>query len=119
MNSCKLTFVAFSLLTAMPCALAATTNAPAHVVYAGVYGTGRIFVQLDATINDSTCPSSRFDVAGTNPMNKQWLAIALAAQASGKTVGVQTYSCIAPGTEANTTFPTLTTDGSSFFYINQ
>lgn len=84
----------------------------AKVTYIGTYGNGRLFVGLDTQIQEAGCPNARFDVAADHPQIKNWTAVAIAAIASGKTVGVQTSGCMG-------VLPTMSQQSTdSFFNIN-
>jgi len=89
---------------------AADSNTVAKVIYTGTYGDGRLFVALDAQINEPGCIYSRFDVPASHPQIKSWLAIALTAAASGKSVVVRTSGCFG-------VLPTMTQTTDSWFYL--
>lgn len=82
----------------------------AKVVYVGTYGDGRFFVALDTQINEPGCPQVRFDIPTSHPQLKNWLAVALTASISGKSIGVQTSGCW-------NSLPTMTQNADSFFYL--
>lgn len=83
----------------------------AHVLYTGVYGSGRFFVVIDKTINEPGCENSRFDVDPSNSLINAWLSIAMASAVSGKTINVTTNGCYAG-------LPTLDNTTASYFYLN-
>lgn len=97
------------VLTALA-AQAADSNTTANVIYAGLYGDGRLFVALDTPINEPGCANSRFDVPAGHPQIKSWLAIALTASASGQSVVVRTSGCY-------DSFPTMTQNTDTWFYL--
>ncbi len=86
------------------------SNTTAKVTYAGTYGDGRLFVALDGSINEPGCVNVRFDVPAGHPQIRNWLAIALTAAATGKSVVVRTSGCFGP-------FPTMTQSSETWFYI--
>jgi len=88
----------------------ADSNTVAKVIYVGTYGDGRLFVALDAQINEPGCVNSRFDVSAGHPQIKTWLAVALTAAASAKTVVVRTNGCFG-------VLPTMTQTTDSWFYL--
>lgn len=106
--NCRLV-IAFALVMAAS-AHASDANTVGRVTYAGTYGDGRLFVALDAQINEPGCVNTRFDIPAAHPQIKSWLAIALAAAASGKTVVVKTAGCLGA-------FPTMTQGTDSWFYM--
>lgn len=83
----------------------------AKVTYVGTYGDGRTFVGIDTTINEPGCALARFDFPSSHPLAKTWLAIAMAASASGKNVVVQTSGCFGGS------LPTMTQGTDSYFYL--
>jgi hypothetical protein len=90
----------------------AAESVTGRVIQTGTFGSGRLFVQLDVQINEPGCVGSRFDVPGTHPQVKNWLAIALAASLSGKKVVVHTNGCYAG-------LPTMSENTDAWFYVDQ
>ena len=88
---------------------ASTSNA--NVLYAGIYGNGRLFVALSLNIPEPGCERNRFDVEPGHPQISHWYGIAVAAATSGKTVVVGTNGCYG-------ILPTLDRTDNSYFYIN-
>ena len=84
----------------------------AKVIYAGIWGAGRLFVALDKTILEPGCENSTFTVAENHAQIKAWLSIAMAALASGKSVKVRTNGCLG-------TYPTIPTTNDSYLIIKQ
>jgi hypothetical protein len=80
----------------------------AHVLYAGTYGDGTLFIYFSGSINESGCPAAEIRVDRNSASLKSWLAIALTAAATGTTVRVQTDGCYMSR-------PTLSTIGSYLF----
>jgi len=85
----------------------ASTITIARVTDAGIFGNGRLYVKLDTTINEPSCPNARFDVDPSNPNIKFWLSIAMAALSTGKQIRVSTNGCYG-------TFPTLGVDTATW-----
>jgi hypothetical protein len=104
------TRVTLALALAALAAQASNSSTTAKVIYAGLYGDGRLFVALDAPINEPGCVNSRFDVPADHPQIKSWLAIALTASASGQPVVVRTSGCY-------DSFPTMTQNMDTWFYL--
>lgn len=82
----------------------------ANVTFAGIYGDGEVFVNLDQTIPEPGCTINRFDIKPDHPNAKIFLSIAMTALSSGKAVVVRTSGCYRM-------FPTLDTSTDTFFYL--
>jgi len=109
----KYVFIIFvSMLFTVGLKAKAATVDDAKVVYAGTYGSGRLFVALNKTILEPGCNLSRFDVPAGHDQIKTWLSVAMAATASGKSVKVSTNGCLGP-------FPTMDNTDNTYFYIKQ
>ena len=103
----KLVLITFALL---PSLAQAQGNVIAHVTDAGVYGSGRLFIRIDQTINEPGCETNRFDVAPGHPQIDAWLAIAMTAITSGRKVKIVTDGCYAG-------YPTIGNTTASYFYL--
>ena len=76
----------------------------------GTYGSGRLFVELNASIPEANCPVARFDLDPTHSKINQIISIVLSAQATGKSVHVKTNGCYAG-------YPTMDETTASYIYI--
>ena len=94
----------------LPCYTESQGNVVARVTAAGVYGSGRLFVNVDPVINEPNCPQSRFDVQPDHPEIEAWLAIAMAAMTSGMPAKIVTDGCYGG-------YPTIGNTTASYFYI--
>ena len=65
----------------------------AHVVNFGTYGSGNVFVTLDASIQQTNCVGPFIEVAAGDTA-KQVLAVATAAFTTGATVQVLADGCL-------------------------
>lgn len=104
--------VVLSLIGATTGAYAIGLNA--HVTRVGTYGDGGMFVFLDQVIPDAQCPMARCDVPPGHPQIKNWMALALAAKASGVLVNLATTGCY---THQGVAFPTMSTNDSSYIML--
>ncbi len=80
------------------------------VVYAGTYGNGDVYVDIEAIINEPGCVGTRLDVSSQNPNIKNILPIAYMAMATGQNISVRTQGCYAGS-------PTLDNSRGSWFYL--
>lgn len=92
----------------------ALTKVTAKVVYVGTYGNGDFYVMTDTAINEPGCTFphgvNRFDVPANHPQAKNWLAIALMALSTGKSVMLRTNGCFEGS-------PTMDDSRDTFFLI--
>lgn len=87
-----------------------TDSVIAKVQRAGMYGSGRVMVKLDTTINEPGCEATRFDIEADHPQIQSFLSIALAAAASKSDVKVLTNGCLG-------SYPKLDQSNNSLFYF--
>ena len=76
----------------------------------GTYGSGRVFVELNASIPEPACQTARFDLDPNHSNLTKILSIVLSAQATGKQVHVKTNGCYAG-------YPTMDESTASYIYI--
>lgn len=81
------------------------TVSETRVVYAGVYGSGDVYIAFDKVIPN--CTTSRIDLPASSPIAKLSLAIAMTAQATGKTITLKPFDC-----------KTMDTTKGSYIYLN-
>ena len=83
------------------------------VVYAGTYGNGDVYVELDVNINEPGCSTgNRFDVPKARANAKDILSTVYAAIQQDKYVTVRTKGCYVG-------FPTLDASRNSYFHIGR
>ena len=110
-------------LVAMPLLLCAGTAqgaamTSAHVTYIGVYGTGNVFILLDATVAEPTCPAARVDILSTHPALKTILATAMLAKSTGSTFAVRSSGCLTFTYQGvSYTFPTFDTSTDGYIGV--
>src|SRR5688572_23468327 len=79
----------------------AATGLSGKIIFLGTYGSGQVFIQLDAGpgISEPGClvNARRIDIAGNHPQIKSILALAMAARASGQTFTGQVNGCLSAG----------------------
>ncbi|MEZ8079967.1 hypothetical protein [Enterovibrio norvegicus] len=71
----------------------ASDNLTGKVIFTGLYGDGRFFIQTDRDINELGCERSRIDVAPNHPQISHWLSISLAAYTTGGEIQFKTRGC--------------------------
>ena len=85
------------------------------VLYTGTYGTGDFYVRVEHPIDEPNCTfpnGNRFDIPASHPEIKNWLSVALMAQASGKDVLLRTNGCY----EGQ---PTLDESRATYFLVTE
>lgn len=82
-----------------------------RVTHIGFYGDGRVFVQLEETINQAGCVNNRFDLTPGHAQAEKILSIAMVAYSTGKHITIQTNGCYSG-------FPTMDTSANTYFYLN-
>ncbi|WP_325892219.1 hypothetical protein [Grimontia sp. NTOU-MAR1] len=73
----------------------ASDNLTGKVIFTGLYGDGRFFVQTDRLINEPGCEGTRIDVAPHHPQIDRWLSITLSAYTTGGEIQFRTNGCFA------------------------
>ena len=82
------------------------------VNYVGSYGNGDVFVDINTSILERGCNSTRFDIPKTRANINYIISTANLAIQQNKNVEVTTQGCYAG-------FPTLDNSRNSWFYIIQ
>jgi len=105
MQTPKLITLALCLVAAAA-AHASTLLQGAHVIAAGTYGNGNVYITLDQSLDQAGCPGPYIEIIASGaaaPALKSVLAVATSALLTGNPVVVATDACY-PGSPNTSTF---------------
>lgn len=105
--------VASSILCVFLNSNAQAATATGVVEYAGVYGSGRLFISLDTEISQTGCPSNRIDIEANHPQIDRWLSVAMVSASAKIPITVSATGCF------GSSYVTIDTTTNGWIYLDQ